>query len=403
MASGIGTIYQFLFFVRRSLSLHSGEEIGFERFDDVDLSSSDEGCCFYQLKHTMRRGNGEYVNMSARDADFWKTIHVWIDMIDGSEDVDEKFFDNHCFILVTNKSTKNDIVTKIMQYQSGVETFEKVMDAINKLKSESEEKLRRKQEKSADKKKEAKEGNVLTWIKEALEFKNLHLLLKKIKFVHLSIAGLQKEIKDILVNEKYLNKDTIDECYTELLGEMVNDWTNVGGSIGKRDLSYSYESFAQRFQRTFSKYRCEKFKPERSIKTYDFNPLERTFVRQLIDIDDIRETDMSDIDDYTLQMLNFDNFFQKSDRCHLINDQDKANFKNDVMRYWRENFRKGRHPLDSEDEKAVARRVLDGTRNVRLTLGGEELDDYFSNGCYYLYSDIPSIGWLQNWESLYKS
>lgn len=402
MASGIGTMYQFLFFARRSLSLHSGENIGFERFDDVDVSSSDEGCCFYQLKHTMRCGKDGYVNMPARDADFWKTLHVWIDMSTGSVDKDDKFFGNNSFVLVTNKITENDIVKKIEQYQSGRVTFEEVKYAIDKLKSESEEKLRKKQEKSADKNKEAKDGSVLTWIKEALNFEHLHLLFKKIELVRLSIADLQNEIKDVLVNEKYLDVDAIDNCYTEFLGEMVNDWIDAG-SIGESHLSYSYEAFAQRFQRTFNKYRCEKFKLERSVKTYDFNPLERTFVKQLLDIDDIRETDASDIEDYTLQMLDFDNFFQDSDRRHLINDQDKTNFKKDVMRHWRENFRKGRHPLAGEDEKAAARRVLDVTRNVRLTIGGEELDDYFSNGCYYLYSDIPSIGWLQNWERLYKS
>lgn len=53
--------------------------------------------------------------------------------------------------------------------------------------------------------------------------------------------------------------------------------------------------------------------------------------------------------------------------------------------------------MPNEDDLATARRVLDDVREVRLKLRNEELDDYFSNGCFYSYSNIPLIGWLQNW------
>ena len=54
------------------------------------------------------------------------------------------------------------------------------------------------------------------------------------------------------------------------------------------------------------------------------------------------------------------------------------------------------------DEMATARRVLEKVRDIRLQLRREELDQYFSNGCFYSYSNIPLIGWLQNWKDLYK-
>ena len=58
-----------------SVRLRKGEVVGFERFDDVDLTTSEENG-YYQLKHTTRKGTNGYKNMSPKDADFWKTIHV---------------------------------------------------------------------------------------------------------------------------------------------------------------------------------------------------------------------------------------------------------------------------------------------------------------------------------------
>ena len=51
---------------------------------------------------------------------------------------------------------------------------------------------------------------------------------------------------------------------------------------------------------------------------------------------------------------------------------------------------------------AAARRVLGKVRDIRLQLRKEKLDQYFSNGCFYSYSDIPKIGWLQNWAEKYS-
>ena len=101
-------------------------------------------------------------------------------------------------------------------------------------------------------------------------------------------------------------------------------------------------------------------------------------------------------------MLDFENSFNTFDRNHDITDVDKDKFDYDVMYQWRVRHKKGRHKLPNEDDLATARRVLDDVREVRLKLRNEELDDYFSNGCFYSYSNIPLIGWLQNWTEKYS-
>lgn len=402
MASGIGTMYQFLYFVRKCLSLHKGEEISLEHFDDVDVVSSEEENRFFQLKHTMQRTKSKYINMSAHDADFWKTIHVWIDMAKNSGEIDGNFLENSRFILVTNKNlTDNEVIKKISQYQNDEIPFYDIKDSIEQLKLQSEDNAKKNHEKRGDGDEEPKEGNVLRWIKEALNYVDLDKLLKRIDFVCSSIDDLICDIKNVFIGEKYYNKDTVDELYSEYLGEIVKDWLGAG-SEGKKYLSYTYEGFAMRFERTFSKYRSQKFEPKRNIKEYKFDPLKTILIKQLIDIDDIRVDDTKDIETYVLQMLNFDNYYQDADRKHYINDHDKSEFKDDTMRCWHNVFKQSRHLLPGEDAIAAARRVLNETRKIILTLGGVTLDEYFSTGCYYSLSNIPEIGWQQNWEVLYK-
>ena len=401
--SEIGTLYQFYFFIKRCLRLKNGEEVGFERFDDVDTSDSDRNS-YYQLKHSLCKKEGgrlEYKNMAPKDADFWKTIHVWIDMIISSGIDLTKYISGSTFILVTNKCIKdNSLIKDIKCLKNGECDFSYVKRQIECLIDKSEEKLQRRREKSREGN-EIKEGETLKWMREANDFPELGLLFMNMDFEEVSMPELKSDILHILEKEKYVNASEVETCFSEFLGEIVSDWSNAGLDV-KNYLSYNSDSFCQRFHGIFEKHRVVKLNFNRNITSCKLDCKNLVFIRQLLDIDDIRLEDEDDILYYTLSMLNFQDSFQTLDKNHDITDEDKKHFDDDVMSKWREQHRKGRHRLPYEDDNAAARRVLDGIRAVRLCLGDEELDGYFSNGCYYLYSNIPRIGWLQNWDKKYK-
>lgn len=398
MPSQIGTLYQFYYFIQRCLRLRKGEVVGFERFDDVDLTTSEENG-YYQLKHTTRKGTKSYKNMSPKDADFWKTIHVWIDFINNSGTNISEFINHSRFILVTNKRMDdNGLISDIKNFQNSKVEFSQILEKINKMITESE---KRSQEKTSKDGKQPKEGDNVKWMREAKDFEQLSMLFKNTDFEEMSIQDIQSEIYDILKNEKFVCASNVDNCFSDLLGEMVKDWV-AKGSEGVKYLSYTSESFCQRYHATFGKYRVAKLNFIRTITTFDPNLKDSTFIHQMLDIDDIRPNDKELIDDYIYRKLDFENSFNTFDRNHDITDVDKKNFDDDVLYQWRIRHNKGRHKLPYEDDFAAARRVLDEVREVRLKLRNEELDDYFSNGCFYSYSDIPKIGWLQNWAEKYS-
>lgn len=400
MPSEIGTLYQFYYFIQQCLRLRKGDVVGFERLDDVDLTTPDENG-YYQLKHTTRKGTNGYKNMSPKDADFWKTIHVWIDLINNSGPNISEFINHSRFILVTNKRLDdNGLINDIKDFQNSRVEFSQILEKINKMITESEQKSQEKQETSKDGT-QPKEGDYVKWMREAKDFNQLGMLFKNTDFEERSIQDIQSEIHDILKNEKFVCASNVDNCFSELLGEMVKDWV-AKGSEGGKYLSYTSESFCQRFHAIFGKFRLAKLNFIRTITTFDDNLKDSTFIHQLLDIDDIRPDDEDFIHDYIICMLDFRKNYSVFDKNHDITDADEQAFEKDVIRLWGEQHRQGRHKLPSEDEMATARRVLEKVRDIRLQLRREELDQYFSNGCFYSYSNIPLIGWLQNWKDLYK-
>lgn len=400
MPSEIGTLYQFYYFIQQCLRLRKGDVVGFERFDDVDLTTSEENG-YYQLKHTTRKGTNGYKNMSPKDADFWKTIHVWIDFINNSVSNISEFINHSRFILVTNKRLDdNGLINDIKDFQNSRVEFSQILEKINNMITESEKKLQEKKEAYGDGK-QPKEGDYVKWMREAKDFNQLGMLFKNTDFEERSIQDIQSEIHDILKNEKFVCASNVDNCFSELLGEMVKDWV-AKGSEGGKYLSYTSESFCQRFHAIFGKFRLAKLNFIRTITTFDDNLKDSTFIHQLLDIDDIRPDDEDFIHDYIICMLDFRKNYSDFDKNHDITDADEQAFEKDVIRLWGEQHRQGRHKLPSEDEMAAARRVLGKVRDIRLQLRKEELDQYFSNGCFYSYSNIPLIGWLQNWKDLYK-
>lgn len=398
MPSQIGTLYQFYYFIQQCLRLRKGDVVGFERLDDVDLTTSEENG-YYQLKHTTRKGTNGYKNMSPKDADFWKTIHVWIDLINNSGPNISEFLNHSRFILVTNKRLDdNGLINDIKDFQNSRVEFSQILEKINNMITESEKKS---QEKTSKDGKQPKEGDYVKWMREAKNFTQLDMLFKNTDFEEISIQDIQSKIYDILKNEKFVCASNVDNCFSELLGEMVKDWV-AKGSEGGKYLSYTSESFCQRFHAIFGKYRLAKLNFIRTITKFDANLKDSTFIHQLLDIDDIRPDDEDFIHDYIICMLDFRKNYSDFDKNHDITDADEQAFEKDVIRLWGEQHRQGRHKLPSEDEMAAARRVLGKVRDIRLQLRKEELDQYFSNGCFYSYSNIPLIGWLQNWKDLYK-
>ena len=78
----IGFDYQYYYFLNELINLKQGQTLGLEVMDDVHSELSDNSQILVQLKYTIQtKLDGTPKNLTALDADFWKTLSNWCKVI----------------------------------------------------------------------------------------------------------------------------------------------------------------------------------------------------------------------------------------------------------------------------------------------------------------------------------
>lgn len=96
----IGFDYQFYYFVMLILELKTGQKIGFEIKDDIHIEKADGTIVLFQAKHTVaKKADGTSENLTALDADLWKTLSNWTNLVK----LNHEILKNHLFCLVRTK------------------------------------------------------------------------------------------------------------------------------------------------------------------------------------------------------------------------------------------------------------------------------------------------------------
>ena len=130
-----GFEFQIYYYLKTLLSLEPEEEASLELHDDVALEDS-EKISYFQLKHSI---SGKSKNLTNRDNDLWKTLHIWVKVIQskGTLEDQKKWISKSKFVLITNKDTDhNDLVDLIRQYLKPDTDTEKKWNEIENYVSE---------------------------------------------------------------------------------------------------------------------------------------------------------------------------------------------------------------------------------------------------------------------------
>ncbi len=137
---------------------------------------------------------------------------------------------------------------------------------------------------------------------------------------------------------------------------------------------------------------------------------EQIFIKQLIDIGDIKGNDYEEISEYTgYKILTENNMKLWIQNGELTHDQRKNFDRNSILR-WKNCF-KVAHDDDEYEEtndelvkmnNKAARKCLNKVREIELSIDNELLDIDLSNGEFYCLSDVPQIGWAIGWKGKYK-
>ena len=213
-----------------------------------------------------------------------------------------------------------------------------------------------------------------------------------------------------------------ENCHQENLVDSIFELLVSNLSIAKyldikdrKKFEITFDDFNTRFGRCFKEAYKKKPLPKRNFAiSLPENLEEQTFIRQLLDIEDIVCNDQQ-IVEYTTYMLQSINNIEYWMENNFIVPTEIEDFHKEAILKWCNEFRSkyrlierqiksGYSVADFENEiKELGTQLVDLLRKENLSLNEHQLGIAFSNGYFYALSNTPEIGWHYNWEQKYKS
>ena len=388
----IGFDFQYYYFFCRLLNLRSGETVGLEVLDDVHTTLVNDRQILIQLKHTNQtKSDGSTKNLTSLDIDLWKSLSNWSQIItDKNAKRDEKskqldFIRKTDFLLVSNKSenAQNIILQTISKLQNNSKKYTDLITNLTALQTET------------------KDDVIKSYIKKILDldYEVGEAFFRNLRF-DLGCEDIIAKCK-IAIKEAKISENKIDDVFNGLNSQIRTD--NFFTTKNKEKIIISFDDFYKKYRRHYDLARNEEkllLKPFAGI--LPDNITDQTFVKQLIDIEDIKVDDIIQITEFTRHKLrmqgNIDTWHQSGD----LTANEADDFDKETKLRWSNEHRKiYRQCADGEISKK-ALELLDSMRKERLSIASQELPTDMSNGQYYRLSDTPEIGWHRDWEEKYK-
>lgn len=391
----IGFDYQYYYFLNELLNLKSGQTAGYEVLDDVHIECADGKTLLVQLKHTVQtNAQGDPINLTTLDPDLWKSISNWckviVDPVEGRSSVNNQliFLKKTSFLLASNKpsNARNSFLSSFDAFRNATKSYADFMSDIRALKAETKDKT------------------IQGYISDLLDLKSCvsEAFLRNLSF-GLGLDEIIARCKTSIL-EKQIHPTRVDDVFQAVDSKLrENSFATVkaGGKI-----SFSFEQFNLEYRRDFDKVRSEGLVIRNRIPALPANLSDQTFIKQLVDIDDIAADDVEILTKFTTLRLNFRDNVEQWIQDGDITQSDVDDLEQEADAYWENTFTasypRRQPPPDEAAGGAAARDIVQELRKVKLPLASQELPIRMSNGGFYELSDRPVMGWLHNWKDRYN-
>lgn len=384
--TSIGFDYQYYYYLDRLVNLKTGESAGLEVKDDVHSDLASGFCILVQLKHTVQTSAaGSPIALTELDSDLWKTLHNWTRIItdpsEGRSIVTEqlKYIGNTEFHLVTNKSEskRNKFLAIVIEFQESKKKFAELRDAIEKLTS-------------AD-------ATILSYIQNVIDLDDavLEAFFRNLRF-ELGLDDIIARVKRS-IREKFVDEDMVPIVFERLDSNIrAENFQNVKNGV---KLQLSFEEFWIKYKKIFSDGRARKLHYKKFEHPLPADLFAQTFLKRLIEIGAIQQTDVDRATAFTLAKLRLVKQLEKWRQLgHIVPDDIDA-LHDDVMIRWGNEFDVAfRECKNNNDVISAAIKLLTELRRINFKLDETDLPIELSNGELYHLSDTAQIGWHKDWK-----
>jgi len=372
----VGFEYQFYYFVLTLLKMGKTDKVGFEVKEDVHQERRDE-LILYQLKHTVQTTSfGIAKNLTTSDKDLWKTLSLWIDIINEEADK-ETFIKNTKFVFVSNKSDNdtNDFLSKYKEFIE-INDFQNLETFLDNYRDNASDTIK-------------------DYLKNICDFDFKELFFQKIEF-ELGFDNIIQEVKDELQYRRSIKNSRIDTTFIELIGTLKEDFYNKVKN--KESFEFTGEEFYLKTIAVFNKAQSKRL-PFQDLESYskDIETKDMLFAKQLLDID----FDDEKVYDADYNRLLIETNLKKLYQDGEITQDDIELFEQNTIETWKEYFEE-KYLEEVNKTNTEAKKLFLEIMKLNLSLAGQELEwKKASKGQFVSVSNIPKIGWKHNWESEY--
>lgn len=384
--TSIGFEYQYYYYLDRLVNLRTGESAGLEVKDDVHSDLANGFCILVQLKHTVQtNAAGAPIALAELSLDLWKTLYNWARIITDSTQqratVPEqlKYISNTEFHLVTNKSQskKNKFLENVIEFQESQKTLAELRGAIAKLTTT--------------------DATLQSYIQTivALDDDVLAAFFKNVRF-ELGLDDVIVRVKKS-IREKFVDDEMVDSVFERLDSNVRSE--NFKNVKNGAKLQLSFEEFWKNYKKYFSDGRSKKLQYTKFQHPLPADLFAQTFVKRLIEIGAIAQTDIDKATSYTLAKLRLVTHLERWRQQGRIVPDDIEALHDEALTRWENEFDVAFLECGTEKEVVIAAfKMLTELRRKTFMLDETQLPIELSNGELYHLSDLARIGWHKDWK-----
>ncbi len=394
-----GFTYQFFCFLYHLLTMRRGEEVSFEKWDDAAIEKGNF-ITLLQAKHTIASANGKNPKLTNRSSALWKAIDVWRELIIGASSLNRtkeemlQYINEHEFIFVSNMQVTDNKLC-ILCNKLHINADAKCTDEL--LKEISQEGRSAKSVKVNDE--QITYRSVQMMIDDLKCFELRQEFLQRISFITKNQNDIKKEcIRHISDNILFPEKDA-EKVFDDFFAEAVKDFFEKADQ--GEPLRYTFEEFKKRFIRVFQYHREDDLDFNITMEHYKKEFLDLICIKQLLLINDLKETDTAKIAKYASYFLSFKNHYNDLHENSRILSKEDIMFRTEALDFWEDHFNNSYGELEEDATEDVvlkrAKKLLQDVRDYKLQLCKKQLERPISNGAFYYFSDECLIGWHKDW------
>jgi hypothetical protein len=167
----------------------------------------------------------------------------------------------------------------------------------------------------------------------------------------------------------------------------------------------SFKDFNSKYSKIFDDVRTRKLVRHQFSFVPPANLNNQTFIRQLLEIGDFKHEDSDSMIRYTTQKMMLENHLTKWVADGLLTTDDVDQMYEETKTIWHTRFKQAYRFADGmndEEKKIKALEMIDDLRCRALSVDLNPLEIQLSNGVFYFLSELPTIGWDQEWDKKFK-